>query len=78
MKMLSEMKQKNLNVSANKSHDKISHLEWAFKDSHNIFQSDYINVLIWRKTNEIMYIWEGEFEFAFETRKEIKRSKSMD
>ena len=54
--MLSSMKQNNWNVSANEAQEKISHHELAFKDSHNIFQSDCINVLIWRQTSEIMYI----------------------
>ena len=78
MKMLSSIKQNNWNVSAKEAQEQISHLELAFKESHNIFQSDCINVLIWRQTNEIMYIWIGGFEFAFVTRKERQRSKSMD
>ena len=50
------MKQNNWNVSANEAREKISHHELNFKYSHNIFQSDCINVLIWRQTSEIMYI----------------------
>ena len=53
MKMLSSMKHNNWNVSANEAHEQKCHLELAVKESHNIFQSDCINVLIWRKTSEI-------------------------